>query len=85
MQAEPTNFPRAPLLMLAAGTFAIGTEGFMIAPLLPVIAQSLNRSLIETGVLVTGFTLSYGLSSPLLTAASARLDRRRLRVEAVAS
>nr|WP_286198028.1 MFS transporter [Variovorax boronicumulans] len=67
-----------PLSMLAAGTFAIGTEGFMIAPLLPAIAHSLDRSLVETGMLVTGFTLTYGLSSPVLTAASARLDRRWL-------
>jgi predicted MFS family arabinose efflux permease len=71
-------FPRATLLMLAAGTFAIGTEGFMIAPLLPAIAHDLDRSLVDAGQLVAGFTLTYGLSSPLLTAASSRVDRKRL-------
>ncbi len=35
--------------MLATGTFAIGTEGFMIAPLLPAIAQDLGRSLVAAG------------------------------------
>lgn len=76
--AADTRFPRATLLMLAAGTFAIGTEGFMIAPLLPAIATDLDRSLVEAGQLVAGFTLTYGLSSPLLTAASSRVDRKRL-------
>lgn len=71
-------FPRGTLLMLAAGTFAIGTEGFMIAPLLPAIAQDLNRSLVDAGQLVAGFTLTYGLTSPLLTAVSSRVDRKRL-------
>ncbi len=33
--------PSAPLLWLALGTFAIGTEGFMIAPLLPDLSTDL--------------------------------------------
>jgi predicted MFS family arabinose efflux permease len=78
LRPADASFPRAKLLMLAAGTFAIGTEGFMIAPLLPAIAQDLNRSLVDAGQLVAGFTLTYGLSSPLLTAAASRMDRRRL-------
>lgn len=78
MQTATHDFPRWPLMVLAMGTFAIGTEGFMIAPLLPAIAQNLQHSLVEAGQLVTGFTLTYGLSSPLLTAASARMDRKRL-------
>jgi len=75
---DDTRFPRGTLLMLATGTFAIGTEGFMIAPLLPAIAQDLGRSLVDAGQLVAGFTLTYGLSSPVLTAASSRMDRKRL-------
>lgn len=78
MQSQDHAFSRMPLLMLAAGTFAIGTEGFMIAPLLPAIAQGLDKSVVQAGQLVTGFTLTYGLSSPLLTAASARMERKRL-------
>jgi predicted MFS family arabinose efflux permease len=76
--------PRWPLLMLATGTFAIGTEGFMIAPLLPAMAGSLHRTPVEMGLLVTGFTLAYGLGSPVLTAASARLERRRLLLASMA-
>ena len=52
----------------ALGTFAIGTEGFMIAPLLPNLSQDLSVSLVAAGQLVTVFTLSYAFSSPILTA-----------------
>ena len=52
---------------MALGTFAIGTEGFMIAPLLPKLVQDLSVSLVAAGQLVTVFTLSYAFSSPILT------------------
>src|SRR5271167_4748903 len=58
----------ARLYWLALGTFAIGTEGFMIAPLLPDLARDLSVSLAAAGQLVTVFALTYALSSPVLTA-----------------
>jgi len=51
---------------MALGTFAIGTEGFMIAPLLPNLAEDLSVGLVTAGQLVTVFTLSYAFSSPIL-------------------
>ena len=53
---------------LALGTFAVGTEGFMIAALLPAIAQSFSVSVAAAGQLVTIFALVYALSSPISTA-----------------
>jgi predicted MFS family arabinose efflux permease len=67
-----------PVLWLALGTFAIGTESFMIAPLLPDMAADLEVSLGAVGLLVTAFTLTYALTSPVLTMLTGRLDRRRL-------
>jgi predicted MFS family arabinose efflux permease len=67
-----------PLYWLALGTFAIGTEGFMIAPLLPDLAHDLSVSLVSAGQLVTVFALTYALSSPVLTAITGHIDRRRL-------
>ena len=67
----------APLYFLALGTFAIGTEGFMIAPLLPDLAADLGVSVVKAGQLVTVFALTYAFSSPVLTALTAGLDRRR--------
>jgi predicted MFS family arabinose efflux permease len=68
----------ARLYWLALGTFAIGTEGFMIAPLLPDLARDLSVSLVTAGQLVTVFSLTYALSSPVLTAITGDVDRRRL-------
>jgi predicted MFS family arabinose efflux permease len=68
----------ARLYWLALGTFAIGTEGFMIAPLLPDLARDLSVSLASAGQLVTVFALTYALSSPVLTALTGDFDRRRL-------
>jgi len=70
--------PTRVLYWFALGTFAIGTEGFMIAPLLPRLAQDLSVSLIAAGQLVTVFTLSYAFSSPILTALTAGIGRRNL-------
>src|SRR6266852_1572574 len=41
------------LIWLALGAFAIGTEGFMIAGLLPTLARDLNVGLVAAGHLVT--------------------------------
>jgi len=72
--------PLTPIYWMALGTFAIGTEGFMIAPLLPRLAGDLSVSVAAAGQLVTIFALTYALSSPILTALTGALDRRRLLV-----
>ncbi len=68
--AEPA-FDRGSLYTLALGAFAVGTEGFMIAAILPSIAESLRTSIEAAGQLVTIFALTYAASSPLLTALTA--------------
>ena len=67
-----------PIYWLALGTFAIGTEGFMIAPLLPGMAANLRVSVWAVGQLVTVFALTYAVSSPILTALTGSLERRKL-------
>jgi hypothetical protein len=52
-----------PLYCLALGAFAVGTEGFMIAAILPSIAGNLAVSFQMAGQLVTVFTLVYAVSS----------------------
>jgi predicted MFS family arabinose efflux permease len=68
----------APLYWLALGTFAIGTEAFMIAPLLPGMAADFSTSVAAAGQLVTVFALTYALSSPILTALTGSFNRRTL-------
>jgi predicted MFS family arabinose efflux permease len=67
-----------PIYLLALGAFAIGTEGFMISPLLPGLASDLGVTIEQAGQLVTAFALAYGISSPVLTAATGSLNRRTL-------
>ena len=80
MPTTSSSHTTAPIYWMALGTFAIGTEGFMIAPLLPRLAGDLSVSVAEAGQLVTVFALTYALSSPILTALTGALNRRRLLV-----
>lgn len=70
---------------LALGAFAIGTEGFMISPLLPSLATDFGTSIQSAGQLVTAFALAYGVSSPILTALTGGLNRRTLLLWAIAA
>ncbi|RIX46861.1 MAG: MFS transporter [Rhodocyclales bacterium GT-UBC] len=77
----PKAYPSAhdsywPAIFFALGTFAIGTEGFMIAPLLPRMAADFAMSVPAVAMLVVVFTLALSLSSPLTTVATSRLNRR---------
>lgn len=65
-----------PPAFLALGTFAIGTEGFMIAPLLPVMAAEFGMGLSAVAMLVVVFTLVLAVSSPIATVLTGRLRRR---------
>ncbi len=78
------HHPMRLLLCMALGTFAVGTEGFMIAPLLPQLASDLSRSIVAVGQLITVFTLSYAFSSPILTALTGGISRRNLLIAAMA-
>jgi predicted MFS family arabinose efflux permease len=66
------------LIWLALGAFAIGTEGYVIAGVLPAIAGDLGVSIPVAGQLVTAFALTYALAAPLISVATSALDRRRL-------
>ncbi|MFE0753817.1 MFS transporter [Inquilinus sp. NPDC058860] len=73
----------ASLVWLAIGAFAIGTEGLMIAGLLPAIAADFHSSVATAGQLITIFALAYAVGSPILSALCGGLDRRRLLIAAL--
>lgn len=81
---SPPGIPSA-VYWLALGAFAIGTEGFMISPLLPSLATDFDVSVQTAGQLVTAFALAYGVSSPILTALTGGLNRRTLLLWAIAA
>ncbi|GAA4227509.1 hypothetical protein GCM10022254_15380 [Actinomadura meridiana] len=64
------------LLPLALATFAVGTDSYVIAGLLPAMAADLDVSTPAAGQLVTVFALVMALSAPVMGALTSALDRR---------
>lgn len=71
------------LLVLALGMFAIGTDSFVIAGILPMVAKSLNVTVAVSGQMVTLFALSYAVLSPVVAAFAARRPRKQLLLAAL--
>ncbi len=72
------------LLVLALGTFAIGTGSFVFAGLLEGVAEELSVSVASAGHLVTVFAVTYAVSAPALATLTGSIPRRRLLVFAMA-
>lgn len=70
-------------LVLAIGTFAVGTDAFVVAGFLPSMAESLGVSPASAGQSVTVFAVAYAVLAPLVATITARLPRRRLLVGAL--
>jgi len=66
------------LLALAAGMFAVGTDSFVVAGILPQVAKSLDVSIAAAGQMVTVYALSYALLSPVIAAVASHWPRKRL-------
>jgi len=63
--------------------FAIGTEAFVIAGLLPAIAADIQISVAAAGQLVTAYALAYAMGSPILAVTFNNLDRRNVLILAL--
>lgn len=70
-------------LVLALGTFAVGTDAFVVAGFLPSMAHSLHVSQTAAGQSVTVFAAAYAVLSPTLATLTARLPRRTLLISAL--
>jgi len=66
------------LLVLATGMFAVGTDSFVIAGILPDVARSLGVTIPVAGQMVTIYALSYALLSPVIAATMSHWPRKRL-------
>ena len=71
------------LLVLTLGMFAIGTDSFVVAGILPNVAQSLNTSVSLAGQMVTVYALSFALLAPVMAALAGGWPRKRLLVAAL--
>ncbi|MEV0049278.1 MFS transporter [Saccharopolyspora shandongensis] len=70
-------------LVLALGTFAVGTDAFIVAGFLPAMANSLEVTTAAAGQSVTTFAVAYAVLAPVLATATARIPRRALLVAAL--
>ncbi len=59
-----------PLIALFIAAFAFGTTEFVIAGVLPQVAQGLGVSIPTAGYLVSGYAIGIAIGGPLLTLAT---------------
>lgn len=67
-----------PLIALFLAAFAFGTTEFVIAGVLPQVAEGLSVSIPSAGYLVSGYALGIAIGGPLLTLATSRVSRKTL-------
>jgi predicted MFS family arabinose efflux permease len=72
------------LLVLALGMFAMGTDNFVVAGILPDVAASMGTSVSLAGQMVTIYALSFALLAPVVAAFAAAWPRKTLLVSALA-
>ncbi|HJW56061.1 MAG TPA: MFS transporter [Burkholderiaceae bacterium] len=71
------------LLTLALGMFAMGTDNFVVAGILPSVAASLHTTASLAGQMVTVYALSYALMAPVMAAIAGGWPRKLLLVLAL--
>ena len=71
------------LLILALGMFAMGTDNFVVAGILPGVAASLHTSVSAAGLMVTFYALTYAVAAPVMAAVAGTWPRKLLLVAAL--
>jgi predicted MFS family arabinose efflux permease len=69
--------------MLALGMFAMGTDNFVVAGILPDVADSLHTTVSLAGQMVTVYALSYAVMAPVMAAVAGTWPRKLLLVSAL--
>ncbi len=64
--------------VLAAEAFLVLFQAYMVAPLIPSLAESLHARVADLGLLIPAYTIPYGLSTLLYGPISDRFGRKRL-------
>ncbi|TMC85042.1 MAG: MFS transporter [Chloroflexi bacterium] len=75
---EPLTRMNPRIVLLALGMFALGTDAFIVAGVLPVIAHETGVTEGLVGQLITVFSLTYGLGAPVLAATLGHWPRHRV-------
>ncbi|GGK14048.1 chloramphenicol efflux pump [Streptomyces camponoticapitis] len=80
----PDSAPVAPtgarmplaVYILGLSVFALGTSEFMLSGLLPPIAEDMDVTIPQAGLLISAFAIGMVVGAPLLAVATLRLPRR---------
>jgi MFS transporter, DHA1 family, putative efflux transporter len=72
------------IYILAIVSFLVGTSEFVIAGILDVVANDVGVTVAAAGQLITVYSLSYAIGTPILIAFTAKMDRRKLMLAALA-
>src|SRR6185437_3185504 len=71
------------VFLLAIGTFATGTDTFVIAGILPELARSFSVNIETAGTVVSVYALIYGIGTPLLALVVGRWRQDRVALAAL--
>ncbi len=66
------------LWVLALGTFAIGTDSYVVAGMLPQVARSFDTTIAAAAQFVSVYSLSYAVVTPVMATLTANWPRRRV-------
>jgi DHA1 family inner membrane transport protein len=72
------------LIVLALANFAIGTDAYVVAGILPAVARSFDVSVAAAGQFVTVYSFSFAVLSPVMATLTAHWPRRRVLVAGLA-
>jgi DHA1 family inner membrane transport protein len=66
------------LLVLALGMFALGTDSFVVAGVLPEIARGFDVSIGAAGQMTTVYAVTFAVLAPVIAALAAHIPRKQL-------
>jgi len=72
------------LLVLAIGMFALGTDSYVVAGVLPEISRAFNVSIGAAGQMTTVYSVTFALLAPVLAAIAASVPRKKMLIAGAA-
>lgn len=66
------------LLVLAIGMFALGTDSFVVAGVLPEISRSFHINIGAAAQMTTAYAITYAVMAPLIAALAAHVPRKTM-------
>lgn len=71
------------LFVIALGMFALGTDSFVVAGILPEVSRTFHVSIGAAGQLTTAYAITYALMAPVIAAVAAHVPRKRMLLTAL--